>query len=446
MQAEHKAIRQGKPRWLGVLAALVLVALSGALLLPWGASAYFVERAGRRLAAEELSQATAEAAVRYLRQALSWDSGNAQAYRLLATLYAWQGPWLSAAEAWTEFIELRPDDPQSYWELAALCEALDTSDLGEATRWICGSDAESRDLALVGLWRAAGQTAASFVQAGDRSYKAKDWAQATAFYQRALLMDPDTDGAWLGLGKVHFARKEMGQAQEALARVLDLSVEPAVLASAHDYRGQILARAKRWEEASAELALALALAPDNGAYHLRYGWYAIQAGGSLEESRVHLEQARELRPRDPWPELRLADVAFFGGDYEAMLARAQQALQKDSSQVWGWILQGRALRYLGQLDAAEQSLRRALELAPEQPAAHNELGEILMQGGHPGEAIGEYKQAVALASRDERYYLSLGRAYVSVGQIAEAVAIYQQILEFEPDNPDAIRALQELGD
>lgn len=445
MEAEQQPFRQGKRRWLGILAVLALVVLIIALLLPWSASACFVERAGRRLASGELSQTSSEAAARDLQQALRWDPANAQAYRFLAGLYWKQGLPVRAAEAWARFVGLRPDDPQGYWELAVVCEALDPSELSQVAGQTCGTDAQSRSKTLAELWRAAGQTAGSFIRAGDELYQAKDWAQATAHYQRAILTDPDMVMAWLGLGRVHLARNELGQAEEAFSRVIDLAADPALLAPAHDYRGQILARTGRWEAASDELALAVALAPDNGSYHLRYGWYAVQAGRPVEESRTHFEQARQLLPGDPWPELRLSDVAFQVEDYEAMLAHAQQAIQKDGSQVWGWILQGRALRHLGQLDGAEESLRRAVELAPKEPATHEELGQILMGAGRAEEALGEYRQAIALAPRDSRYHLSLGSAYLSLGQTADAVSIYRQILEFEPSNPEAQEALRGLG-
>lgn len=55
-----------------------------------------------------------------------------------------------------------------------------------------------------------------------------------------------------------------------------------------------------------------------------------------------------------------------------------------------------AYRLNGDVEAAEESLLRALELSPEHPAAHNELGIVLRKTGRFAEARERYETALEI--------------------------------------------------
>jgi tetratricopeptide (TPR) repeat protein len=288
-------------------------------------------------------------------------------------------------------------------------------------------------------------SAADFVTAGDRFRLGRDWQRAADSYYRALLLKPESSAVWYGLGEVHQAREDTDAALDAYTRVLDLSGDAQLAAAAHSRRGKILADARRWAEASAELSQALALAPGEGLYYLEHGWYAYKAGGSLGEARAELKKAATLLPHDAWPHIRLADLASVEGDHAEMLVRARQAVALQPGLFWGWLLQGQALRHLGRLDEAEEALCHAVELAPEKAVLHWELGHLMRQAARMEEAIAEYQQAVELAPDNVWYHLSLADAYRSNARISEAVEVYQRVLELRPGNTAAQEALQELG-
>jgi tetratricopeptide (TPR) repeat protein len=434
-------------RWwkYGLALGLALI-LATVLVFPWGASAYYVERAGRRLAAiQPAGAATVRAAQRELRQALAWHAENAHAYWLLAGNYKQQRDWSAAAEALVRYVSLRPGNPQGYWELSMACEQVAATELIRIVGQPCGSDEKSRQAALSLLWQKAGQSAADFVRAGDRSSRSEDWSQAIAFYQRAQVLDPESATAWNGLAEVHRARGEKEEALEAYAHVMSLSSDPSLAASAYSQRGRILADAGRWAEASEELAQAVVLVADKGQYHLDYGWYLYRAGSPIPEARAALTKAAEMLPKSPWPHLYLANLDFAEKDYASVLAHAQMGIKANPKQVWGWIWQSRALRHLGRQGEAEESARHAVELAPDNAAARAELGQVLVEVGSPDEAIKEWEQAVALAPDSVWYHLSLGGAYRANGQTPRAAEAYQRVLELAPGNAAAKKALQDLG-
>lgn len=426
---------------LGLLG--VLIAL-GALLFPFAASAYYLERAGGLLDVASPSPAAYRAAEDALRRALTWEPRNAQAYRLLAAAYERQGDRAAAAAAWAQVVALLPRNPIGYWQLASLCEQLPADSLAGIGGQPCGRDEDSRQATVRHLWQEAGLSAAAFVDSGNSFRQDKAWDRAQIAYRRALALDPESAPAWFGLGELYLARGEPQVALDAYARAVAPGTDVAVTALAYNRRGKILSDVRRWAEASADLAQAAALQPGNGENHYLYGWALYKAGGDVDQARSELALAARLLPDNPWPHLRLADLYAAGGDIATMLSETEQAVTLRPALAPGWTMHGRALRLAGRPAESEQALRRAVELDPSQPDAYTELGYLLAQLGRLDEAIQAYLQAAELAPRDVRVLLGLGAAYRAGGQTEQAVATYRQVLELEPGNAAASQALQEL--
>ncbi|HNS52911.1 MAG TPA: tetratricopeptide repeat protein [Anaerolineae bacterium] len=418
-----------------VLLAVAVAIAAAVILFPWSASAYQVERAGRLLDSDPTSASAGEALLR----ALDHNPRNAQAHRLLGELDARRGDWLSAAGHWASFVALRPSDPQGHWSLASACERLAVGEWAQS----CGSDKEGRQQALTRLWKSAGQTADGFVRAASSLLPGSS-EQAFDYYNRALLLDPESVEAWSGLAAFHRAASEEGPALDAYARVSQLAADPVTKAAALAARGEVLAQAGHWLEASSELAAAVGLAPENGGYHLNYGWYLHQAGGSQSIARSHLREAALLLPTNPWPHIHLAVLAFSAEEYAAALEEAHTAAALDQDLFWAWLWRGKALAATGRLSEAEDSLRRAVHLAPGRVEPHVELGSFLQQARRPSEAIPELEMAVQISPRNTSYLLMMATAYRASDREADAVRTFRAVLELDPGNATAAKALEEI--
>jgi tetratricopeptide (TPR) repeat protein len=335
-----------------------------------------------------------------LNKALAWHPGNARAYRLLARLYRQSGDPIAEAEALAAYVRLRPKHPLGYYELAIACGRIPAPDLAQVQGLPCGVNAEGHRAALRRLWRKAGLSPADMVAAGQArvtaTAEADSLEEAIDWYQRALAVEPGLATGWYGLGEAYAALDQADLAWNAYGKAANMATDAPVAAAAHARRAAILAENGRWREASAELALAIQLEPGEGAYHLNRGWYLIQEGERLEEARSELLEAARLMPGSPWPHLRLAHLENRAGHYQAMLARARHVIDLDASIFWGWIAHSEALRHLGRPAEAEDSARQAVKIAPNQPAAHFELGQVLEQTGLAEEAIQEYRRVLAL--------------------------------------------------
>lgn len=119
---------------------------------------------------------------------------------------------------------------------------------------------------------------------------------------------------------------------------------------------------------------------------------------------------------------------------EALLARFPR-----SPAIWN----GMAMAYgrLGHLDRAIEACNAALAIKPDFAAAHDMLGNMLLEQGRSEAAIAAYAQAVvhdpALASAHN----NLGNAYSRLGQIDDAIASYRRAIAIRPDYPSALHNL-----
>ncbi|MBX7221178.1 MAG: tetratricopeptide repeat protein [Blastocatellia bacterium] len=101
---------------------------------------------------------------------------------------------------------------------------------------------------------------------------------------------------------------------------------------------------------------------------------------------------------------------------------------------------GRALTATGDSAKAIQALKQALMEAKslsskELAQTTRNLATVNLEAGNFGEAISQYKDAIALDPQNSEFKLNLASAYRFTKQYAEAVKILEQIIQTAPDNP-----------
>ena len=81
--------------------------------------------------------------------------------------------------------------------------------------------------------------------------------------------------------------------------------------------------------------------------------------------------------------------------------------------------------------------RDTVEKRPNNPRAHNNLGNALLRTGRIGEAIAHYEQALRLKPDYAEAHNALGFALAQTGRIEDAIAHFEQALRIKPDDANA---------
>ena len=201
---------------------------------------------------------------------------------------------------------------------------------------------------------------------------ADDNARAQMFFRRAIDLDPNFSGAYVGLAEAQnqatdFHISDLAEtlsAAEALARravALD-----GVDAEARSLLCGALWRRGDYQGALAQAERALATAPNLAFAHHMLAVTLIFSGRP-KEGLVALERSIRLDPRDPRSAVRSLQVAiglYFCHDYEAAIEAAKLTIRAypEFPNSYRWL--AAALGQTGWIEEAKEALEKAIAIAP----------------------------------------------------------------------------------
>lgn len=105
---------------------------------------------------------------------------------------------------------------------------------------------------------------------------------------------------------------------------------------------------------------------------------------------------------------------------------------------------GGTSRRLGDLATAERAYRELIDVAPDEPAGHLQLGRMLLNQGKPDEALTELHEAQRLSPGDARPFTVEARWLASHGRAADAVSKARDATIADPNDKDARDLLDSL--
>ncbi len=274
----------------------------------------------------------------------------------------------------------------------------------------------------------------------DAARSAGDWAGARDFYITALRLLPTHGPALHGLGRLLLDLNQPQAAVDPLEGAV--RQEPGRLHWRLDLV-TALARARRQEDALIALTPVHRLLPaESGPWRLRAS--LLDGQGHRQAAIALLRRACRCDPSDPLNHRNLAGLLRA----EQALIPAREAYQRVLSltpaDAAAWSSLGGVLGALasggddGQgNEIAEQALRRAHRLAPEEPDWTYNLAHHLTGRNRLEEALPLYVAACARTPERAHYHTNRGVCLRGLGDLPGAIAAHRQALALDPEDADA---------
>lgn len=242
-----------------------------------------------------------------------------------------------------------------------------------------------------------------------------EYEKAVELWQRAIQIDPnlpDVHGALAG-ALVCLGRSE--QAIESLKRDIQLSPRPAhslvMMANQH----MLL---KEYEEAIAAFKAAINHQPGySSAYYGLANAYART--GEMEASREYMNTFKEMKVKE-MDALKQRDKAF-----DDLTSVCQEASKAHAAIGRLYLMNNRPAK-------AEQLLRRAAQLDPENTVSRIILASFYQQVGRNDQALRIYDELIRIEPGRVEHYINKGISAAMLGQLGRAEATFQEIIRLYP--------------
>lgn len=213
--------------------------------------------------------------------------------------------------------------------------------------------------------------------------------------------------------------------------------------------GEGLEARGEWGEAIRAYEKARELAPEESAPYLGLA-SVYEALEELDRAVEQAGRAAELAPEDASVLRTLGRLQCLSGDGAACVETLQRAVQLDPESAQGHYLL--ALAYQqdaeGDLDRALRAHREAIRLRPDLAIAHLAIAELYAsQPGYEPVAIEAFQEAARIAREGDlpeieaRAYAGLAALYYQEDEYQACIDTWQQALEVNPEDPDALRRL-----
>ncbi len=387
----------------------------------------YLREGDRRRAAEQLQAIVRE------------DPSNAQAYYLLASLAAAERRWEEMADYLRKTLLFRPEFEAAYYDLASAQLALGRAEealatletaakkfpqnfalefrLGLACRQLKrNADAlrHFRSAELIALTTNTNLLNPGFyIQYGAALAFSGDRAQADAYFQKAIRLQPDAPEVWTDVAATWL---ELNQTESALAVLEEADRKfPPSFVRAY-LRGTAQRQRKNYAAALQHFLEAERLARERETNYLTHLFYfelgaVAERSGDYRRAEQFLIESLRLKPDFP---------------------EAQNYLG------YMWAERGENLQ------RARELIEQALRADPQNPAYLDSLGWVLFRLNEPHRALGYIQEAIRLSPEpDATLYDHLGDIYAALGQIQAAREAWTRSLSIE-QNPAVQQKLDAL--
>jgi tetratricopeptide (TPR) repeat protein len=193
------------------------------------------------------------------------------------------------------------------------------------------------------------------------------------------------------------------------------------------------------DKALERLQAALRFDPNNPVVNLSYGEALLRAG-QPKEATNHLAITLQSNPQSGEAHQYFGNALLALGDKEGAVAELGEAIRW-SPVASAYTDMGRALSAQGNSDEALKYYTIAVNMAPEDAAAHFYRGMENLKRGLPEQAEADLEKAVELNPGQVSFHVKLAEVYSQEHRTDRAIPEYRKALELDPKNIEALNNL-----
>jgi len=269
--------------------------------------------------------------------------------------------------------------------------------------------------------------------------------QAKSRLTTVVELAPNSPSAVLLLSELQINGRE---AAKAIPPLVDLSNrQPSALG--FELLGKAYLQEQKFPDATAAFTRFAELAPSEPRAHLMLGT-SLAGEGKMRESVRELETALEMNPAYVEPLALLASIDARQQRLGNALKRVQDQIAKIEPTGQHQFLLGQLYTASSQVDFAEASFRKAVELDPNLNAAYAQLAQIYVRTNRTDEALVEMEKGLERNPKNVPVMMLKGMLQHQKGSIEDAQLTYEGLLgvnpSFAPAANNLAYILQEKGD
>ena len=270
-----------------------------------------------------------------------------------------------------------------------------------------------------------------YVQGLGDVYEAQNvWGLAITNYRQALAMQPDSPDAAMThyrIGQLHFKARQWNESYAGFQRAVELD---PTLKNAWYQQGFIQYVAERYPLAVEPLEKYVALDQTNAEAYFMLA-ESLNKTQRIKMAVPHYMKTVELDPGKIEAYLPMGDGLVADGMYMEAVNAYKQALQQnaDSAELYfslGWV---QTQPEVGLYDEGIVNLKKSIELDGSSEKPYIQLALVYFDQEKFADAIPYLEEAIKVNPTDQNPYAYYGRSFIKQGQYAQAVTAVKAVLE-----------------